>query len=173
MALPRKKPSMLRCSGCGTTQEAACDCGVGYLPLGAIAAMALSRSPEKSNGMIAEELGISEITVRRAREKQPRQNDGVERRLGRDGKIRKQPTKPKLRVVEASQIDPAKYWQDRTNALSRQLGWISDFSKQHSEWLDGDPPKEARDTLFHNLNTWAEELLRLASDTLPSIETAR
>ena len=41
--------------------------------------------PEKSNRAIAEETGVSEPTVRRAR-KSPASNDAPEKRVGKDGK---------------------------------------------------------------------------------------
>jgi hypothetical protein len=98
MALPKKKPSMLRCSGCGTTQEAACDCGVGYMPAGGIAAMAIARSPEKSDRAIAEEIGVGHATVSRARNSVV-SNETPDERIGRDGKLRSATKRPKLHVV--------------------------------------------------------------------------
>jgi hypothetical protein len=43
------------------------DCGVSYLPAGKRAEEAVAANPEKSDGLIAEEIGVGKETVRRAR----------------------------------------------------------------------------------------------------------
>jgi hypothetical protein len=58
----------LRCEGCGTLADAACGCGVGYLPVKAsdAAAKAIAADRQASNVAIAEKIGVTEATVRRA-----------------------------------------------------------------------------------------------------------
>ena len=102
---------MLRCTKCGTRSRCECGCGVPYVgehrwatgmadaPEPAVAETALDRamaaiagSPEKSNRAIAAEIGVSEPTVRRAREQMKNTgiddapDDAPETRLGRDGR---------------------------------------------------------------------------------------
>jgi hypothetical protein len=80
----------LRCSGCGATTDAACACGVGYVPAHEYAAKAVAANPGKSDRAIAAELGLDHKTVGKARrstgEKSP-----VEKRVGQDGKVRRLP----------------------------------------------------------------------------------
>jgi hypothetical protein len=91
---PAAATKALWCSGCGATVAAACGCGRPYLPAGKIAAVAVARYPEKSNRMIAEEIGIDESTVRYARSTAvfaAVEGLGKSERVGRDGKIRRLP----------------------------------------------------------------------------------
>jgi len=71
---------MLRCTKCGTEVRCPCSCGAPYIgthrwaagaPVLAAdrAVVALTSHPEKSNRAIAAEIGVSEQTVRRARQK--------------------------------------------------------------------------------------------------------
>ena len=79
------------CSDCGAKGEAGCDCGAGYISASAFAAKASARNPGKSNRAIAEEIGVSESTVRVGRKEQLRENNAVEHRTGKDGRRRKMP----------------------------------------------------------------------------------
>jgi hypothetical protein len=74
----------LRCTRCGTTIAASCECGVGYVPAHEYAAKAIAEHPGKSNYVIAEDIGLSESTVRRTRSGASK--DVTARRTGRDGK---------------------------------------------------------------------------------------
>jgi len=67
--IPLRKPSLARlaCVKCGAETDAACNCGVEYKPAAARAAEAIAANPEKSNRMIADEIGVDEKTVRKAR----------------------------------------------------------------------------------------------------------
>jgi hypothetical protein len=56
-------PIRLECIECGETADAACRCGVAYVPAGARAAKAIADNPEKSDRAIAAELGVSDMTV--------------------------------------------------------------------------------------------------------------
>jgi hypothetical protein len=86
------------CSKCGV--PAGCNCGVKVIPTAptlARATEAIKRNPNKSNRAIAEEIGVSEPTVRRARKATASSDDAVaKKRVGRDGKARKLPTTPVL-----------------------------------------------------------------------------
>jgi hypothetical protein len=84
----------LECSKCHATVKVGCNCGVAYLYVkaGVRAAEALAAHPEKSDRAIAEEVGVSDMTVGRAR-KLTATNVAVEGRLGKDGKKRKSPIK--------------------------------------------------------------------------------
>jgi hypothetical protein len=99
-AKEKLKPSMLHCVSCGVTQEAACDCGVGYVPPSEYAAIAVAKNPEKSDRAIAAATGVPHATISRAR-KATVSNETVEKRVGLDGKARKQ---PKLRLVEPEEM---------------------------------------------------------------------
>lgn len=87
------RKSMLQCSACGATARAACNCGAPYVPAGKRAAEAVAANPEKSDRAIAEETGVSFMTIARARKAATATNVAVAR-VGRDGKKRKMP-KPK------------------------------------------------------------------------------
>jgi hypothetical protein len=62
----RQSVIQLYCEGCGCETTAKCSCGKAYKPK-AVAQEAVEAHPEKSNRMIAKEVGVSEPTVRRAR----------------------------------------------------------------------------------------------------------
>jgi hypothetical protein len=69
-----------RCSACGGDRE--CACSAPAIPKAERAAEAIKAHPEKSNRAIAEETGLSEATVRRARAS----SDAPESVTGKDGK---------------------------------------------------------------------------------------
>jgi hypothetical protein len=83
-------PLRLRCSCCGATAEATCECGVAYVPPVEFARQAVERSPEKSDRAIAEEIGVDHKTVAAAR-RATGENSPVRR--GKDGKTRRTPQK--------------------------------------------------------------------------------
>lgn len=83
----------LQCLGCGAEANASCDCGKPYVPARERAAEAIAAHPEKSNRAIAEEIGVGEPTVRRARN-EAASPDAPETVTGRDGKTYPA-TKPK------------------------------------------------------------------------------
>jgi hypothetical protein len=82
-----RQPSaaQLKCSACGATAKAACNCGAPYVPAGVLAAKAVAASPEKSNRAIADEIGVGFETVRRARQSGD-PNGSPAKRTGKDGK---------------------------------------------------------------------------------------
>ena len=81
----------LTCSACGVEANASCNCGKPYLPRER-AAEAVAAHPEKSNRAIADEIGTSEATVRRARDATASGDAVAEPRIGRDGKARRLPS---------------------------------------------------------------------------------
>jgi hypothetical protein len=76
----------LSCTGCGAEANASCNCGKPYVPKKQRAAEAIAANPQKSNRAIAEETGVAEATVRRARG-EGASSDAPDEREGRDGKI--------------------------------------------------------------------------------------
>lgn len=82
----------LRCPACGALASASCLCGLDYVYIspGKLAADAVKANPEKSDRAIAEELGIGNKTVSRARATVS--NDTVDdKRIGLDGRKRGRP----------------------------------------------------------------------------------
>ena len=85
------RPALLRCSTCGATTDAACDCGAEYVQAGVLAAAAIEANAALSNAAIAEQIGVDEATVRRARKKSGSAFAEPEKRPGRDGKRQSNP----------------------------------------------------------------------------------
>jgi hypothetical protein len=85
---PRQVESIARleCSKCGAATDAACDCGVAYVPAGVRAKQVIEANPAKSNRALAADIGVDEGTIRRARITGA-ENSAPEKRKGRDGKI--------------------------------------------------------------------------------------
>jgi hypothetical protein len=90
---------MICCSKCGAKAKPGCNCGVAYVPAHVFAAKAVVAHPEKSDRAIAKEIGIAPNTVRKARA--TAQKCAVEKRIGRDGKARKLPTRMTPEAAEA------------------------------------------------------------------------
>ncbi|HEX8837465.1 MAG TPA: hypothetical protein VF748_11055 [Candidatus Acidoferrum sp.] len=84
------RPVKFECSACG--MPAGCDCGAKLVPAGTRAAAAVAANPEKSDRAIAADIGVSQPTVSRARKKTTDTSVSVERRTGRDGRTRRQPS---------------------------------------------------------------------------------
>jgi hypothetical protein len=78
----------LRCEGCGTLADAACGCGLPYVPASKRAKDAIAAAPHKSDRAIAAEIGVNQSTVSRVR-KRTDAPASVAKRIGRDGKARK------------------------------------------------------------------------------------
>jgi hypothetical protein len=119
---PRASLGQLRCTECGKTCDAPapCDCGkpLEYVPAGKLAEEAVVATPEKSDRAIAEEIGVSRMTVARAREAvAPVTNVPPDKRVGLDGKsYTVPPTGERERLLKAQK----KYWevQKRETAVS-------------------------------------------------------
>jgi hypothetical protein len=82
-----KSLARLQCTECGAEANASCNCGQPYLPK-EIAKQPIRANPQKSNRAIAEETGVSEPTVRRARASGA-SPDAPETVVGLDGKTYK------------------------------------------------------------------------------------
>jgi hypothetical protein len=76
----------LRCSNpeCGKTIEAACGCGMAYVPASVIARAAIKANLTLSDRAIGEMIGVDHKTV--ARERELVGEDSPTRRTGKDGK---------------------------------------------------------------------------------------
>lgn len=96
----------LHCSGCGAVADASCDCGLPYVPAIERAAKAVAANPEKSNRALAEEIGVGVETVRRARLTDP--DGSVEPRVGRDGKVRRLPTRAHPEDADDNESPPSR-----------------------------------------------------------------
>jgi hypothetical protein len=97
-----------KCSSCGASARAGCNCGVPYVPAGDRAAAAVAANPKKSDRAIAAEIGVGNATVSRARRKATVSCDTVvEKRTGKDGKARKQPSKKTERKPEPQAMNDA------------------------------------------------------------------
>lgn len=120
-----KPATAISCSACGTTVDAGCDCGVAYRPAGARATEAIAANPHKSNRAIADEIGVSEPTVRRAR---TASHDAVdEPRIGLDGKVRRIPIRSTPEVTEDSPSEVRKaflFYSYEARLLARYDGPI-------------------------------------------------
>lgn len=90
--LPMSLASRLECIQCGAVAEAACGCGCEYVPAWKRAAEAVVANPDKSDRMIAQETGISRMTINRARAATV-PDVTVDKRVGRDGKKRRKAQK--------------------------------------------------------------------------------
>ena len=83
----------MACTACGAEANASCTCGVAYTPKSVRAAEAVKANPEKSDRAIAADLGVSHVTVGKARKAQLETQLPVdEPRTGLDGKARKLPS---------------------------------------------------------------------------------
>jgi len=87
--MTRNTRPKLFCFKCNAKAQAACDCGVAYLPAHVAAAIAVAEHPEWSDRAIAKETGIPRATLQRAR-KSTGPNEPV-KRIGLDGKSRRLP----------------------------------------------------------------------------------
>ena len=70
------------CTACGAEANASCNCGTSYAPKAVLAREAVEANPEKSNRAIADEIGVDEKTVRKARA----DRSAPESVTGKDGK---------------------------------------------------------------------------------------
>jgi hypothetical protein len=107
MTMPMPK---LFCFKCRAKAQATCRCRVTYVTAGAAADLALAEHPERSNRTIAEELGVDEGTVRKARARaSTAENSAVGKkwRIGRDGKRRHMPTRTKPSLDDLKHVPAA------------------------------------------------------------------
>lgn len=83
----------LLCSKCGATGQMNCGCGVEYVKAAEFAARVVADPANvgKSDRQLAEEIGVSDKTVAKARRQTTAEKSAVETRTGRDGKTRRMP----------------------------------------------------------------------------------
>lgn len=115
----------LECSACGAEANASCDCAKPYVPASTLAAKAIAANPEKSNRALADEIGVSEPTVRRARAS----HDAPDEVVGRDGK--KYPAKrtPKDFYNEPEDEEEAATLEDWETALWLRIETARELSE--------------------------------------------
>jgi hypothetical protein len=114
----------LCCSQCGARAKASCDCDASYIPARLYAAQAVAAHPEKSNRVLAEEIGINETTIRRARKAVAVNAAPGAKRTGKDGKSYPA-TQPaarvrtiKAKITDHTERKAAPYYQsDKTEKL--------------------------------------------------------
>lgn len=75
----------MTCTGCGAEANASCNCGKPYVPKKQRAAEAIAANPQKSDRAIAADIGVSPMTVGRARSEG--ETDVTPEREGIDGKV--------------------------------------------------------------------------------------
>jgi hypothetical protein len=136
------KTTKLQCSSCGADATASCDCGVAYLPAGKRAEEAVAANPEKSDRAIAEEIGVSQPTVSRARKRSVDTDVSTEKRTGKDGKKYKA-SKPKAKPQPKAQEQ-----QPNAAALSLSVSAqqrLEAAIRQHKRKLDLEFEQRVRD----------------------------
>lgn len=144
----------LRCSACGASAKAACNCGAPYMPAGQLAAKAVAASPKESDRAIGDRLGIDHKTVAKAR-KATGEKSPVERR-GKDGKVRRLPIRPEPKIS-----DPVK----EINAFHQEVvRFLSQFTQRFNDWHDVAPAidNDGKATLMQAFYLAADTFARLA-----------
>jgi len=136
----------MRCTVCGALATAACNCGApyAYISPGELAAQALKDNPGMSNRAIADKIGLSEATVRRA-QKSTASNDAVEeKRTGKDGRKRRPPkarkheaTRQRIRsVVTAGETVPRKKLAEELGVGENTIQRAEEYEKGRLEGLE-------------------------------------
>jgi hypothetical protein len=157
------------CTSCGAEANAACNCGVGYVPKTARAAEAIKANPEKSNRAIAAEVGADEKTVRKARADQ----SAPETVTGKDGK--KYPAKQAKRAEEDdAEPEPGcsfDEWVGMTHRISKLEDRVSSLTEalnakevhEGRAWPADMTSKQIkrRDGCLKNIAAWQRELEKL------------
>jgi len=121
----------LVCSACGAPGEGSCHCGAPYVTPGERAEAAVKANPEKSDRAIADEIGVSDKTVAKAR-RSTADNSAVEKRIGKDGKKRRQP-KPRKAPKRHAKADEIAALADAgaTNAEIAKKTGVSERQVRH------------------------------------------
>jgi hypothetical protein len=153
------KPSAghLECSECGASARASCNCGAPYVPAGTRATEAVAANPKKSDRAIAKEIGVSQPTVSRARQKSGDTNVSPVARIGRDGKKYPATQKPKPKKPKKA--------SDQVNAMQRSVAnFAHDYMEELNKWLESKPQLTTTmiSTLANTLHLCSEEFERMA-----------
>jgi hypothetical protein len=141
----KAKPKRIQCSSCGAEGTAGCDCGAPYVTPGERAATAAAAYPEKSDGMIAREIGVDRSTVTRARNST--RADAPVERVGLDGKKRRSP-KPKLVYDD----------DDMPSEEEAEESWQSDLYDQACLLLERMAGKTRRRIFAHIRKVYGDEI---------------
>lgn len=93
------------CTGCGSEANASCNCGVAYVPKSVQAREKILADPRRSDGDIADELGISRQAVSKVRKQVATElpPEESQERIGRDGKS--YPVKPRRGADDSEPTD--------------------------------------------------------------------
>jgi len=181
--LEMRPPSIARlsCSVCGAEADAACNCGAPYVPAGTRAAEAIAASPEKSNRAIAADIGVDEKTVRKVRQSTA-DLSAVAKRLGKDGKARKLPAKPKIKKpppidlpgdpIQETCADcetPEQFWQrSLSNLAGDAVAMRAFWTRQFGAWEKFEVTSELVTLAEQAAEVWSKLAVDLEPE--PSIE---
>jgi hypothetical protein len=137
----------MTCTGCGAEANASCNCGKPYVPKKQRAVEAIAANPNKSNRAIAEDAGVAEATVRRARE-EGASHDAPERE-GRDGKVYRLPVR---------EVEP-----DGPQEIKESFFSLVDMALRISDLdLSGiTPTPKMRQAIGEVINAWTETQRRM------------
>jgi Na+-translocating ferredoxin:NAD+ oxidoreductase RnfC subunit len=163
-AKKRKPLPIMRCSECGATTHAACHCGAPYVRAGELAKEAVKRNPEMSDRAIAEKIGVGYMTIAKAR-KTTALKGAVNKRLGKDGKLRKMPQPKKKshdqkwREIAEKKLTPAERWEETLCALAiwsikMEENWTADFG----DWRRFTPTVESYKMVKRASEAWTKLL---------------
>ncbi|MES2694172.1 MAG: hypothetical protein V4773_11920 [Verrucomicrobiota bacterium] len=137
----------------------------------AAAAKAVAASPGKSDRAIADEIGVSHVTVGKARKTGGKKVTTSAKRVGRDGKSYAQPKKQTRKPAAKKQAKPVAApsgipMNRQVNAMTSQLvDFVEDYAAEFMTWTAKVGPQLSvadKDSLTMFLHTSADKLLRLA-----------
>jgi hypothetical protein len=138
------------CTGCGAEANASCNCGKPYVPKAARAADAVRANPEKSDRAIAAEIGVSPMTVNRARATVP--DVTVDERIGLDGKTRRVPEKkPGPEAETVGWVKHQEIWDAHRRELLERIAKLETRIRELEDKLSlarmatGKPPDTAEE----------------------------
>jgi hypothetical protein len=117
---------VISCDGCGAETNAPCTCRKVYRPL---AAAAIKANPNKSDRAIAADLGISPMTVGRARKEATVPDVTVDGREGLDGKIRRMPVRREEPDDDPGDSDETVWRRGLTYRATNAIG-----EAKHENW---------------------------------------
>lgn len=132
---PRAAATAWMCSACGI--DAACNCGAPLMSKAQRAAEAIAATPHKSDRAIAEELGIGNATVSRARRDATVSDDTVdgEPRVGLDGKTRRMPQREVIQEACADCDTEEDFWQRSLGNMAGDAVALADqWTQQFGDW---------------------------------------
>jgi hypothetical protein len=150
---PSKSIGSLRCEECGAPGKAGCNCGARYIPANEYAAKAVAANPEKSDRAIAADIGVSDFTVRKARQSGA-SNHAPDKRIGKDGK--KQPAKKTKK--------PPDVRQQVNKQCKRLTDFTHDYEMDFRAWLETQPAltDDAKRALVNILVVCSEQIGNLS-----------